>query len=85
VNFSEFETIQKIKKSAAAIRKQERDLAKQEKALAEKQQLAQRLGLDKNAEAEASLESMRAKLTEMKASHNKFVQENGLRLELFSE
>ena len=92
MNFSEFETIQKIRKSAAAIRKQEKELAKQEKALAENQLLAQRLGLDKNAEgqtlrasAEALVNSMRAKLAEMKATHNKFVHENGLRLELFRE
>ena len=92
MNFSEFETIQKIKKSAAAIRKQEKELAKQEKVLAENQLLAERLGLDKSAEgqtlraaAEASVNSMRTKLAEMKATHNKFVQENGLRLELFPE
>ena len=92
MNFSEFETIQKIKKSAAAIRKHEKELAKQEKVLAENQLLAQRLGLDKNAEgqtlraaAEAAVNSMRTKLAEMKATHNKFVHENGLRLELFPE
>ena len=92
MNFSEFETIQKIKKSAAAIRKHEKELAKQEKALAENQLLAQRLGLDKDAEgqslrasAEAAVSSMRTKLAEMKATHNKFVHENGLRLELFPE
>jgi len=92
MNFLEFETIQKIKKSAAAIRKHEKELAKQEKALAENQLLAQRLGLDKNAEgqtlrasAEAAVNSMRTKLAEMKATHNRFVQENGLRLELFPE
>jgi len=92
MNFSEFETIQKIKKSAAAIRKHEKELAKQEKALAENQLLAQRLGLDKNAEgqtlgasAEAAVNSMRTKLAEMKATHNKFVHESGLRLELFPE
>jgi hypothetical protein len=91
VNYSQFETIQKIKKSAAAIRKEEKELAKREKALAEKQLLVQRLGLDKNVEAptaRASAEavtSMRAKIAEMKAKHNKLVQENGLRLELFPE
>lgn len=92
MNFSEFETIQKIKKSAAAIRKQEKELAKQEKALAENQLLARRLGLDKNAEAqtlrasaEAAVSSMRTKLAEMKTTHNKFVHESGLRFELFPE
>lgn len=92
MNYSEFETIQKIKKSASAIRKEEKELAKREKALAENQQLVQRLGLDKNVEpqtvgasAEAAVNSMRAKLAEMKAKHNKFVHSNGLRLELFPE
>ncbi len=92
VNFSEFETIQKIKKSAAAIRKQEKELEKQEKALAQNQLLAHRLGLDKNAgtqtfraSAEAAVGSMRSTLAEMKATHNKFVHENGLLLELFPE
>ena len=92
MNFSEFETIQKIKKSAAAIRKHEKELAKQEKVLAENQLLAQRLGFDKNdegqtlrASAEAAVNAMRTKLAEMKATHNKFVHENGLRLELFPE
>jgi hypothetical protein len=91
VNYSEFETIQKIKKSAAAIRKEEKELAKREKALAENQLLVQRLGLDKNEEAKtvpASAEvvkSMRATIAEMKAKHNKFVHENGLRLEIFPE
>jgi uncharacterized protein YhaN len=92
VNFSEFETIQRIKKSAAAIRKQEKELAKQEKALAENQQLARRLGLDKNAEAqavrvsaEAAVASMRTRLAEMKTTHNKFVHENGFGFELFPE
>ena len=92
MNFSEFETIQKIKKSAAAIRKHEKELAKQEKVLAENQLLAERLGLNKNAEgqtlraaAEAAVNSMRTKLAEMKATHNKFVHENGLTLEQFPE
>ena len=91
MNFSEFETIQKIRKSAAAIRKEEKELAKREKALAENELLAQRLGLDNTeaqmhrASAEAAANSMRTKLAEMKAMHNKFVQENGLRLELFPE
>ena len=85
MNFSEFETIEKIRKSAAAIHKQERELAKQEKALAENQLLAQRLGLEKNAEAEAAVNSMRTKITEMKATHNKFVLGTGLGLELFPE
>lgn len=91
MNYSEFETIQKIKKSAAAIRKEEKELAKREKALAESQLLVQRLGLNESAEAptvRASAEavhSMRAKITEMKAKHNKFVQDNGLGLELFPE
>jgi hypothetical protein len=92
VNYSEFEIIQKIKKSAAAIRKEEKELAKRERALAENQLLVQRLGLDKNvgtqtvrASAEAAVNSMRAKLAEMKAKHNKFVHSSGLRLELFAE
>lgn len=91
MDYSQFETIQKIKKSAAAIRKEEKELAKRENALAEKQLLVQRLGLDENVEAptvRASAEavnSMRAKIAEMKAKHNKLVQENGLRLELFPE
>ena len=91
MNYSQFETIQKIKKSAAAIRKEEKELAKREKALADSQLLVQRLGLNENAEdptvrgsAEA-VHSARAKIAEMKASHNKFVQENGLGLELFPE
>jgi hypothetical protein len=73
------------------LHKEEKELAKREKALAEKQLLVQRLGLDENVEAptvRASAEavnSMRAKIAEMKAKHNKFVQENGLRLELFPE
>jgi hypothetical protein len=92
VNYSEFEIIQKIKKSAAAIRKEEKELAKRERALAENQLLVQRLGLDKDAgtqtvraSAEAAANSMRAKLAEMKAKHNKFVHSSGLRLELFAE
>lgn len=92
MNLSEFETIQRIKKSAAAIRKQEKELAKQEKALTENQLLARRLGLDKNAEdqavqasAEAAVASMRTRLAEMKIAHNKFVHENGFRIELFPE
>ena len=43
-----------------------------------------RLGTAAHASAEA-VNSMRAKIAEMKAKHNKFVQENGLRLELFPE
>jgi hypothetical protein len=92
VNFSEFETIQKIKKSAAAIRKEDKELAKREKILAENALLAQRLGLNNNAEAraqrassEVAVNSMRTKVAEMKATHNKFVQENGLRLDLSPE
>ena len=92
MNFSEFETIQKIKKSAAAIRKQEKEVEKQERVLAQNQLLAQRLGLDKNAEtqtvrasAEVAVNSMRSKLAEMKATHNKFAHENGLLAELFPE
>jgi hypothetical protein len=92
VNYSEFEIIQKIKKSAAAIRKEEKELAKREKALGENQLLLQRLGIDKNvgahtvhASVEVAVNSMRAKLAEMKAKHNNFVHENGLRLELFPE
>ena len=91
MNYSQFETIQKIKKSAAAIRKEEKELAKREKAFAEKQLLVQRLGLNENVEASTvrapaeALNSMRAKIAEMKAKHNKFVEETGLRLELFPE
>ena len=89
MNYSEFETIQKIKKSAAAIHKEEKELAKREKALADNQQLVQRLGLGTNAEtgaaAEAAVNQMRAKIAEMKAAHNKFVHDNGLGLELFPE
>ena len=90
MDYSRFETIQKIKKSAAAIRQEEKELAKREKALAENQLLVQRLGLDENVEgptarASEAVNSMRAKIAEMKAKHNKFVQENGLRLELFPE
>ena len=56
MNYSEFETIQKIKKSAAAIRKEEeKELAKREKALAEKQLLVQRLGFDENVEGPMAL------------------------------
>ena len=89
MNYSEFETIQKIKKSAAAIRKEEKELTKRERALAENQQLVQRLGLGSNAESgsevEAAVHALRAKLAGMKAAHNKFVHDNGLRLELFPE
>ena len=91
MNYSEFETIQKIKKSAAAIRKEEKELAKREKALAENQLLFQSLGLDKNEGAQTSsasaeaIASMRATIAEMKAKHNKFVHENGLEVELFPE
>jgi hypothetical protein len=35
--------------------------------------------------SETAVNSMRAKLAEMKAKHNKFVHSNGLRLELFAE
>jgi hypothetical protein len=84
VNFSEFEIIQKIKKSTTAIQRCEKELAKQEKLSAENQLLAQRLGLDKNAESqtlraseEATINSMRTKLAEMKVAHKKFVDEHG--------
>ena len=85
MNSSEFETIQKVKKSAAAIRKEQRELAKQEKVLADNQLLAQRLGIDKNAEAEAAVTLMRTKIAEMKANHNKCVHESGLGLEMFPD
>jgi hypothetical protein len=85
VNFSEFDAIEKVRKSAAAIHIQQRELAKQEKALAEKQLLAQRLGLEKSAEAESAINLMRTRITEMKATHNKFVQDSGLGMELFPE
>jgi hypothetical protein len=86
------EIIQKINKSTAVIRKYEKELAKQEKLSAENQLLAQRLGLDKNAESqalraseEAAVNSMRTKLAQMKATHNKFVHEHGYRSELLPE
>jgi arginyl-tRNA synthetase len=92
VNFSEFELIEKIRKSTAAIRRCEKELAKQEKHSAENQLLARRLGLDKNAEGEAvraseeaTVNSMRTKLAEMKVAHNKFVHEHGRPSELFPE
>jgi len=92
VNFSEFEIIQKIKKSTMTIRRYERELAKQEKLSAENQLLAQRLGLDKDAETqslraseEATVNSMRTKLVEMKVAHNKFAHEHGYPSELFPE
>ena len=91
MKYSELETIQKIKKSAAAIRKQEKELAKRERAVAENQRLFQSLGLDRNMEAptagtsKEAVTSMRATIAEMKAKHNKFVRENGLGLELFPE
>ena len=92
MNFSEFEIIQKIKKSTASIRRLEKELAKQEKLSADNQLLAQRLGLDKNAESqalraseEASVHSMRTKLAEMKVVHNKFVHEHGYPSELFPD
>ena len=92
MTFSEFEIIQKIKKSTAAIRRYEKELAKPEKLSAENQMLAQRLGLDKNAESqalraseEAAVNSMRTTLAKMKVTHNKFVDEHGYRSELFPE
>jgi hypothetical protein len=92
VNFSEFEIMQKIKKSTAAIRRYEKELEKHEKLSAENQLLAQRLGLDKNAESqalraseEAAVNSIRTKLAEMKVTHNKFVHEHGYPSELFRE
>ena len=92
MNFSEFEIIQKIRKSTAEIRKYEKEVAKRERLSSENQQLAQTLKLDKNAESQAlraseesALKSMRTKLAEMKATHNKFVHEHGYPSELFSE
>ena len=92
MNFSEFEVIEKIRKSTAAIRRCEKELAKQEKHSAENQLLARRLGLDKNAEGEAvraseeaTVNSMRTKLAEMKVAHNKFVHEHDHPSELFPE
>ena len=92
MNFSEFELIEKIRKSTAAIRRCEKELAKQEKHSAENQLLARRLGLDKNAEGEAvraseeaTVNSMRTKLAEMKIAHNRFVHEHGHPSELFPE
>ena len=84
MNFSEFEIIEKIRKSTAAIRRHEAELAKQEKLSAENQLLARRLGLEKNAEGQAlraseetALNSMRAKLAEMKIAHSKLIHEHG--------
>jgi hypothetical protein len=92
VNFSEFEIIEKIRKSTAAIRRCEKELAKQEKLSAENQLLARRFGLDKNAEGEAlraseeaTVNSMRTKIAEMKVAHNKFVHEHDHPSELFPE
>ena len=92
MNFSEFEIIQKIKKSTATIHRYEKELAKQEKLCAEHQRLVQRLGLDKNADSqalhaseEAAVNSMRTKLAEMKATHNRFVHEHGYSSDLFAE
>lgn len=92
MNLSEFETIEKIRKSTTAIRRCEKELAKQEKLSAENQLLARRLGLDKNAEGEAlraseetTVNSMRTKLAEMKVAHNKFVNEHGHPSEIFPE
>ena len=92
MNFSEFEIIKKINKSTTAIRRCEKELAKQEKLSAENQLLARRLGLDKNAEGEAlraseeaTVNSMRTKLAEMKVAHNKFVNERGHLSEIFPE
>ena len=71
MNFSDFDTLQKLKKSAEEIKRLERDLAKQEKALAEKRRLAERLGLGQSdtASAEASVNALRAQLDKMKALH----------------
>ena len=92
MNFSEFEIIQKIKKSTTTIRRYESELAKQEKLSAGNQLLAQRLGLDKDAETqslraseEATVISMRTKVAEMKVAHNKFVHERGHPSQLFPE
>ena len=88
MNFSEFEIIEKIKKSTMAIRRYEKEIAKREKLSAESQLLARRLGLDKNAESEAlraleeaTVSSMRTKLAEMKVAHNKLVRDRGHPLE----
>jgi hypothetical protein len=92
VNFSEFDIIKKIKKSTTAVRSYEKELAKKEKLSADNQLLAQRLGLDKNAESqalrasnEATINSMRIKLSEMKVVHNKLVNEHGYPSELLLE
>ena len=71
MNFADFEIIQKVKKLATAIHREQRELAKQEKTLADNQALAQRLGLNKNAEAEAAVNSLRDKIGKMRAEHNK--------------
>ena len=71
MNFSDFDTLQKLKKSAEEIKRLERDLAKQEKALAEKRRLAERLGLGQSdtASAEAGVNELRTQLDKMKALH----------------
>ena len=90
MNLTEFELIQKFKKSRTEIRRYEAELAKKEKLSAENQQLAQRLGLDKNADSqslrateEAAINSMRAKIAELKATHNKLASEHGFQSEVF--
>jgi hypothetical protein len=92
VNLSEFEIMRKISKSRETIRKYENDLMKHEKLSEENQRLAQRLGLDKTsasqalrASEEAAISSKRTKLAEMKAAHNKFVQEHGYPSEVFAK
>ena len=92
MNFAEFEIIEKIRKSKAAIRKYQSELAKQEKASAENQRLVQRLGLDKNANGQAlraseesTIGTMRTKLAEMKAAHNKFASEHGYSADVLPE
>ena len=90
MDFSGLTVIQNIAKSTAAIRKYEKQVEKREKLSAEKRILAQRLGLDKTAEnrallasEEATINSMRTTLAEMKITHNKFVKEHGYPSEVF--
>lgn len=71
MNFSDFETSQKIKRSAEEIKRLERELLKRQKALAENRRLAERLGLGQSetASLEASIKVLRVRLMTMKARH----------------
>ena len=78
MNFSDFETNQKLRKSAEEIKRLERDLAKQEKALADNRRLAERLGLAESdtASLAANINVLRTRLSEMKARHNELYGAN---------